>query len=240
MEKRKVGIDLDKTLFNCKSILYNFLNALHWNKKKRLKQNEIKKENIYKGSIANKVFRLLNPDFYFTYPNAVESINLMSELGYEVHLVSNRPNIRSIIALTLESLDKCGLKYDKLVLGCNNKQDYAVENGLEFFIDDVEEVCHRFVRETAVKPLCFKPTFKGSDFVRLSLGSVDAFSSWERIGEFFMGESKMNAGDDAFEEIKRGLVEAFRKDACKEVKDNNAPSKTKSSADIGFATPQKT
>lgn len=33
--KKKIAIDLDKTLFNCNSLVYSFLNQLNFNKAKK-------------------------------------------------------------------------------------------------------------------------------------------------------------------------------------------------------------
>ena len=212
MEKRIAVVDLDKTLFNCKSLCYTLFNLLPWNRNKKLKFVEVNHTATIKQSKANKIFRLLNPKFYFTYPDAVETINELSELGYEVHFVSNRPNIRPVVALTLLSLENHGLKYDKLVLGCTNKEEYAKSAGVDYLIDNTKTLCKSLAKNTSVKPLCFKPALKrekGRE--KLSDAAFSRFSSWAGIREFFRLERKVE--EKAREEQNASAIDIRQKAA---------------------------
>ncbi len=229
MEKRIAAVDLDKTLFNCKSLCYTLFNLLPWNRKKKLKFFEIERTATIKQSKANKIFRLLNPKFYFTYPDAVETINELKELGFEVQLLSNRPNIRPIVALTIISLENHGIKYDKLVLGCTNKEEYAKREGIDYLIDNTKTLCKSLAKNTDVKSLCFKPGTKKDKTAkrkklfseikkeskstcknRLKRAPVNEFSSWKGIGEFFKLENqKRNDAVKMVESLKEKALKNF-------------------------------
>lgn len=185
MEK-KIGIDLDMTLFKCnKSVVYFFLNKLNLNKSKKLKHKEIPPNKIYKCNILNSVVKFLNPKEYSLFFDAVKTVNYLSENGYKIYLVSNRPCIKSVVALTLESLKRCKVCFDKLILGCNNKIEFIKQENFDFFIDNVEYVCKNILQETDAEPICFKANLKDKEKRYLKKWDIQKFSTWNEIGEFF-------------------------------------------------------
>lgn len=227
MEKIKVGIDLDKTIFDCNSPLYNFLNYIKYNRKNKLKYHEVEKSAVCKQSVLNKVFKLFNPKFFFALPESVETINSLADIGFEFHLVSDRPYIKPIVALTLASLQNLNIKYAKLILGCSNKAEYAEANGLDYFIDNKKQICQLFANTTEVKILHFKADLKKfnknnvvndedlfdfnaknkkilksskrKDLKRAT--KVQEFSSWSRIGDYLKEEHRQKFGVKLLREI---------------------------------------
>lgn len=188
MMEKKIGIDLDKTLFRCNSLVYILLNKINFNKGRKFKYKEIDPKGIYKGKTVNKVFKFLNPNKYITYIDAVKTINELHEHGYKIYFVSNRPSLKPIISLTVDSLKKFGVKYDKLVLGCNNKAEYIKQEGINYFIDDIALICNSVITRTDAKPLWFTPKIKNNREVKYTLTGFENFSTWKSIKEFFKKE----------------------------------------------------
>ncbi len=223
----KAGVDLDKTIFDCNSPLYNFLNRIKFNKKDKLKYHEVDRDAVCKQSVFNKVFKLLNPNYFFALPEAVETINGLSNIGFEFHLVSDRPYIKPIIALTLASLQSHNIKYAKLILGCSNKAEYAKEKGLDYFIDNKEEICQLLAQRTGVSVVRVEADVKKAnknvptDYLELfgfnerhkkilkssnnnglkRSTNVQVFSSWSSIGEYLKEEQRRKFGVSILREI---------------------------------------
>lgn len=185
----KIGIDLDKTLFDCNSIVYHFFNKFNFNKEGSLKHHEINQKAIYKCSLLNKVCRFFNPKNYFTFPDACEVLQQLSDSGFEVYLVSNRPNIRPIISMTMQTLRDAGIKYDKLILGCNNKAEFAKAENLSYFIDNNEDICKLITKKSKIETICFAPKVKKRE-PKLLLKGIHRLSSWKKIGNYFQVETQ--------------------------------------------------
>lgn len=187
---KKIGIDLDKTIFSCNSIIYRWLNNFNLNKGKILKHHVITDEKIYKCTFINKIFKFLNPDKYIFYSRAVKTINELSKNGYEIYLVSNRPCIKPVVAMTIDTLKRSGISFHKLILGCNNKIEFIKLARLDYFIDDVEMTCLNVLKETNAKPILFQPKLKDDRHRKLKRSGLINFQSWRRIKDFFVGEKK--------------------------------------------------
>ncbi len=188
MMEKTVGIDLDKTLFVCDSLIYFLLNKINFNRGKKLKYKEIDPKGIYKGKTANKIFKFLNPSKYITYLDAVKTINELHENGYKIYFVSNRPCLKLLVYLTVETLRRFGVCYDKLVLGCNNKAEYIKQEGIDYFIDDLALICNSVVLRTDAKPLWFTPKVKEDRRAKKIFPELEKFSTWNGIKEFFKKE----------------------------------------------------
>lgn len=193
--KKKIGIDLDKTLFSCNSIIYRWMNTFNFNRGKILNYHVITDEKIYKCSVINKIFKFLNPNEYTFYTNTVKTINELSQRGYEIYFVSNRPCFKSVVAMTVDVLKRSGVKYDKLILGCNNKVDFVKFARLDYFIDDIEMTCKSVQKETSAIPILFSPIVKKNG-KRLKKGNLSTFQSWRKIRDFFAKERKDESQND--------------------------------------------
>lgn len=199
--KKKIAIDLDKTLFNCNSLVYSFLNQLNFNKAKILKHKDIQK-GIYKSSVLNKVFKLFNPKKYYPYKDAIETINELYEKGYEIHLVSNRPEWKPLIAMTIESLKLHGLKYHKLIMGCNNKLAYAEQENLDYFIDNDINLCLNLLNTENTKPIYFNSSKRKTEFKLKAAGFYD-FLDWKEIKGFLNNDDSALLQNPSYHRLNR-------------------------------------
>lgn len=144
MEKQKIiGVDIDNTLFSCRSLLYNIAAKLKVPvSKRKLKYAEVpycqdpKVNPLLKG-----IFKFFNPNKYQEFPEAVKSLNSLYDEGFEIHLLNSRPNINIFVTSVQEWLNNHGVKYHKLIVGCNDKPKYISENNVDILIDDLSKTC---------------------------------------------------------------------------------------------------
>lgn len=186
--KIKIGIDLDKTLFNCNSFIYKILSNINYHKEKNHSYYEVPSQGIYKCSFMNKIFKYLNPSKYYAFPKAIETINSLHDQGYSIYFVSSRPNMKAVVYLTYEWLKNHNVKYDKLVLGCKNKPVYAKNEGINYFIDDLKFTCEK-MSDIGIYSFLFNGFIKDNSDKKLKpfLKSKRTFN-WNDIKNFF--ESK--------------------------------------------------
>lgn len=175
-----IGIDLDNTLFSCNSKAYEFVSKLKSESKEPLKFYEVDNNNIPKNNFFfKKIFKFCNSSYYHELPKAVDTINELFDKGYKIYFISSRPKTKISINLALEWLKNKNVKYDKLVLACNNKPEYSCLNNIDFFIDDKKEIC-REIGKSGVTSLfiCSDKKEENNDyFIKVS--------SWEMISNFF-------------------------------------------------------
>lgn len=112
----------------------------------------------------------------------------MHENGYKIYFVSNRPCLKLLVYLTVETLRRFGVCYDKLVLGCNNKAEYIKQEGIDYFIDDLALICNSVVLRTDAKPLWFTPKVKEDRRAKKIFPELEKFSTWNGIKDFFKKE----------------------------------------------------
>ncbi len=186
---KRIGIDLDKTMFTFKSVLYDFLNKFQFvrsDKKMKYKEIDINKVKHVNPIIKN-LHKIFNPACYKVFPDAVETINKFHKSGYEIYFISNRPNISPIVRATCDWIKANNLPCDKLILGCNNKGEYALQNGIDIMIDDFEKNC-KAIKEKGVKAILFKGNLKNTYNDYLKLLSIrpnfTILSSWRAIGRY--------------------------------------------------------
>ncbi len=183
---KKIGIDLDKTLFNCESLLYDLLNKFQFINKNDKTFIEIDINNIKEISpFIKKINKILNPSFYTAYPYAIQTINSLHEAGYKIYFISSRPNINFITSATVEWLINNKVHCDKLIMACNNKAHYAYENKLDFFIDDLVDNCMT-LEKIGIKSILFDGCLKNKDYFKLKKTDMKftVLNCWSKIGEF--------------------------------------------------------
>ena len=194
---KRIAIDLDKTMFTFKSFLYDFLNKLQFIRNgKKVKYKEIDVFNARPvNPIIKKLHRAFNPASYQTFPLAIETINAFHKLGYEIYFVSNRPIVSPIVSATCTWLKDNHVHCDKLILGCNNKGEFALQNDIDIIIDDLYVNCQKS-EEKGVKSILFDANLKNSDACfkinKKQLG-LTVFNSWSKIGQYVEGLFEIEA-----------------------------------------------
>ena len=123
----KIAVDIDNTLFTCKSVIYKVLNKTQKVGKPNAKKLVFK--IVEPGTNNNKsllrlLFPMFNPSNYYAFKDALETLEKWRDQGHEVILLTNRPSkIATMKKATLDLLDYFDVKYDKLVMGCKNKRN---------------------------------------------------------------------------------------------------------------------
>lgn len=76
-------------------------------------------------------------------PNAVEVINKLHDEGNKIIIISFRKGkyLTDPQKLTIDYLNKYGIKYDKVYTDTGTKTDECLENDVKLFIDDKESHC---------------------------------------------------------------------------------------------------
>lgn len=139
-----IAIDLDKTLFNCNSVIYKFYNKLQEYKKlnKKLVYKTVsdeKKTNIGFLKFFSSAF---NPDKYEEIADAISIIKSWKDNGNTITFLSSRPyNIKAVKNSVISWLSKNDVPYDKLILGCKNKGDFCKKFNIDLLIDDTLTNC---------------------------------------------------------------------------------------------------
>ena len=210
----KIAIDIDNTVFTNNSIIYRFLNnRQHLG---NLEDSELKFDKVEKqgtNSIIKKIFPFLNPSKYIAFKDAVDIINLLFENGHEIVFLSNRP--AALKKPTLELLDKFGIKYDSLILGCKNKHLFCKDYGIDVIIDDQEKTCIN-ASKTGTRAICFNPThnsISGDDKSHLkNLYHARTWNTIEHMISYIDAFQLFTDGFNVFSEEARDnrLIEFFK------------------------------
>jgi len=77
-------------------------------------------------------------------PRASEVINKLKQDGHEIYFITARLNNISECKteeITINTLSKANIKYDKLIIDAKDKITVCKENSIEFFIEDSFETC---------------------------------------------------------------------------------------------------
>ncbi len=195
MEKqRKIGIDIDNTLFFCPSIIYNIAAKLKFSSSKnKLKFSEIPyRKDVKVNKIWKYAFSFFNPRKYKEFPAAIDTINKLHEEGNQIFLITSRPVLAPFVSSLQEWLNGHNVSYDKLIMGCSNKSAYVAQNNIALLIDDLQRNCKE-VEEVGAKTIMFKGSLKtrGGEF-KMSK-SANIVNSWkmvlDKVQELFKEEA---------------------------------------------------
>lgn len=176
----KIAVDIDNTLFTCKSVIYKVLNKTQKVGKPNAKKLVFK--IVEPGTNNNKsllrlLFPMFNPSKYYAFKDALETLEKWRDQGHEVILLTNRPSkIATMKKATLDLLDYFDVKYDKLVMGCKNKHLFCKEYGISMLIDDNKQNCINAGRKGIIA-LHFDPNNKS----KLTKNSILYVNSWKNI-----------------------------------------------------------
>ena len=139
----KIMVDLDRTVFDCPSLVYYFGNMTKGesNLDKELKYSVVdtEKSKYYKNLLF--FIRMSHAKNYVPVRGVVETLDKWYEKGIEVTFVSSRVNFKSFHKATAEWFDYYGIKYKGIVFECNNKAEYGKQNGFDMIVDDTFKNC---------------------------------------------------------------------------------------------------
>ena len=138
----KIAIDLDRTIFYCKSFLYDVANYFA-NKRlsKRLSYIVLDRKRVEKPSKLSKVAAFFDARKFIEIENATQVINEWSRSGIEIILLSSRPNWKVMRQLTLDCLDQHKVECSAVIIGCKNKGLFCRENQVDLLIEDGIDIC---------------------------------------------------------------------------------------------------
>lgn len=142
----KIGIDIDNTITTTMPILRAYCKKYN---------DEVIKRNLemnQKGFHTNNLYNWTEEEqktFCSKYleeivlkaeikNNASEVIRKLKEEGNYICIITarNKPGFRNPYELTKKFLEDNNIIYDKLVVGCEDKYTYCLENDIEIMIDD--------------------------------------------------------------------------------------------------------
>ena len=112
-------------------------------------------------------------------PGAPKIITQLKNQGNEIYFISAR--ITSIPGcnaeqISIDTMNKYGIPYNKVIIGAYDKLDYCLENGIEVFVDDSLEVLEELAKHGIRCYLMTSPVNK-----ELETGNVKRVSTWEEI-----------------------------------------------------------
>ena len=141
----KIGIDIDNTITSTRLILRDY--CIRYN-------NEVVKRNLPINEYGFATFNFFEwthdeeMDFCSKHlekavlsapikENAKEVIKKLKEDNY-IYIITSRkkPHFSEPYELTKKFLDKNGIVYDELIVGCEDKYNFCLDNNIEIMIDD--------------------------------------------------------------------------------------------------------
>ena len=190
-------IDLDRTVFDCPSLTYFFGNMSFGesNLDKDLEYVVVDPEKS-RGYANNLFFIKMSHAKNFTPVNdALRVLEKWNKQGHEITFVSSRANFKAFHKATVEWFDKYGVKYDAIVMDCNNKAKYGLQNGFDVLVDDTLKNCSDCLK-VGILPIWLRTKYnsKIKDFPDEMPQAV----SWSEIDDYlqaFVNYSLANTGD---------------------------------------------
>ena len=136
-------IDLDRVIFNCKSIPYTIGNRFFTLRslKTKLKYYQVSPEIAinYKNKLS--FLRFCNKNHLKPVTDSIKYLKNWHTLGIEIHFVSCRPKLKSFQKAIVDWLTEQNIHFDSLVFSCSNKAKYCYENKMDVIIDDTITNC---------------------------------------------------------------------------------------------------
>lgn len=112
-------------------------------------------------------------------PNASKVITKLKEEGNEIIFISSRiTTIKDCNAeqITIDSFNKNGILFDKVIIGAYDKLEYCLEHNIEVFVDDSLEVLQE-LSKNGIK--CYLMTSPINS--KLDTGDITRVHTWDEI-----------------------------------------------------------
>lgn len=139
----KIAVDIDKTLFDCKSVIYQLINFLapYKKKAKKLKYDILDINKVTKTGFAVPFGKMSNYKFYNEFLNACYILDKWNKNNHTIILLSSRPNFKAFQRMLVDLVENFKLNVDFIVVACNNKADFCKKYGIDIIIDDSKSNC---------------------------------------------------------------------------------------------------
>lgn len=165
-----IAIDIDKTIVDCRSMVYQVASKLEKALPKMPKKPKfLSKEDICK--YRNLFGRIGDPKYYDPVENCIDVINDFSKEGNTVVLLSSRPNMRTFNNVILTWLEEHKLNYNFVVVNCANKAKFCEENKVNLLIDDSVKHCLK-ANKVGIPTILFDPKDKYDSELRLEMTNL--------------------------------------------------------------------
>lgn len=171
----KIVVDLDQTLLDCTSKIYQISNRfLSGRYKKKLNFNVIDPNEKPKKFL--RISSMQNADNYFEVENSVEVIKNWFNEGDEIILLSSRPNFSSLNATILDWLGRFEMPYHRLIVHCSNKTLFCQKENVDVLIDNTYNVCKHAAKHN-VNVIFYNP------YTDRDIEEATTVKSWNEIAE---------------------------------------------------------
>lgn len=198
----KIAIDLDKTLIDCDSFIYWIANKYFSDavSKKELHYYFVEGNYIGNNGLISKLLarfsKMADTNSYKQIENAISVVNSWYEKGIKIYILSSRPNFASLNLALKQFFAKSKLKYDGIVVNCNNKAKFCEKFNIDLLIDNSPLICLD-ASICGIQSVCFNkkintPKFKDVIFAD-SWNNIDNIVRTENyaIGDFKLIPNKV-------------------------------------------------
>lgn len=184
----RIAIDIDKTIFDCNSFLYQFVNTYLISQslthKLKYKEIDLFDYDVNSSRFLNKVSKIHNPYFYSVEEDASEVIKKWVKEGHEIFLLSSRPASKSLVIVLLKCLKKYDIPFNKIIVSCNNKAVYCKENNIDILIDDSPYICQN-AKKIGVDVILYNSN-KNLDNRTIPFKDIICAKSWRDLDELII------------------------------------------------------
>ncbi len=176
----KIAIDLDKTLFDCRSTLYQLANAIvpEIGFKAKLKYKLIEKGEKHSCGVLSKVTKIFNTDSYSEIENATEIIKNWTMAGNEIVFLSSRPAWKALKNMILTWLENFDVPFTMLAVACNNKTEFCKKYNIQILVDDSVYNCTQAAKE-GIYAIHY-----GKQNIPTHGNNLSLASSWKEINDY--------------------------------------------------------
>ena len=139
----KIAIDLDRTVFDCTSLIFTLGNMFNTKKSilRNLEYTDVNPNDAITFKNTMGFTRMSKAGCYYENQNSTEILKKWKDQGIYVTFLSSRVNYKSFQKQIVEWMEAHDVKYDKLVIGCKNKPKYCRFNNYDLLIDDTLKNC---------------------------------------------------------------------------------------------------
>ena len=187
----KIAIDLDKTLIDCDSFIYWIANKYFSDaiSEKELHYCFVEENYVGNNGLISKLLarfsKMANSNSYKQIKNSISVVNSWYEKGIKIYILSSRPNFASLNLALKQFFVKSNLKYNGMVVNCNNKSKFCEKFDIDLLIDNSPLICLdaniRGIRSICLNNKINTDKFKNIIFAD-SWNSIDNIVKFENYG----------------------------------------------------------